>query len=71
MKVSEILESATAGGTSAANVGIGVAYKNLPAAQPKGGKKTKHGKLAPNALDMKGGNLITGGSIGKQSFIKR
>ncbi len=71
MKIQEIIESATAGATSAANVGIGVAYPNKPSAQPKGGKKTKHGKLAPNALDMKGGNLITGGSIGKRSFIKR
>jgi hypothetical protein len=70
MKVNEIVESATAGATSAANVGIGIAYNNKPAAQPKGGKKTKHGKLAPNALDMKG-PIVTGGSIGKQSFIKR
>lgn len=70
MKVNEILESGSPSGTSSANVGIGIAYNNKPAAQPKGGKKTKHGKLAPNALDMKG-SIVTGGSIGKQSFIKR
>lgn len=66
MKVKEILESATAGSTSAANVGIGVAYPN------KKGKtaKNKDG-TAKNALDLKGTNLLTGGSIGKQSFIKR
>jgi hypothetical protein len=69
-KEKNVDESATAGATSAANVGIGIAYNNKPAAQPKGGKKTKHGKLAPNALDMKG-PIVTGGSIGKQSFIKR
>ena len=68
------MEAASAATTSSANVSIGAAYPNIKGQQPKGGKKTKHGKLAPNALDIKskkGGNLLTGGSIGKQSFIKR
>lgn len=66
MKIRDILENATAGATSAANVGIGVAYKNKPAKTPKNKDGT-----AKNALDMKGTNLLTGGSIGKQPFIKR
>lgn len=47
-------ESATAGATSAANVAVGAIYKN---------KKPKMQKPGTNALDMKGGNLMTGGSI--------
>lgn len=66
MKVKEILENATAGATQAANVGIGVAYKNKPTKTPKNKDGT-----AKNALDLKGTNLITGGSIGKQPFVKR
>lgn len=51
-------ESATAGATSAANVGVGAVYKNKPAKTPKNKDGT-----AKNALDMKGTNLLTGGSI--------
>jgi hypothetical protein len=51
-------ESATAGATSAANVGVGAVYKNKPVSQPK----NKNG-TAKNALDMKGANLLGGGSI--------
>lgn len=54
----DVTESATAGATSAANVGIGVAYRNKPAKTPKNKDGT-----AKNALDLKGTNLITGGSI--------
>jgi len=51
-------ETATAGATSAASVGVGSVYKNKP------GKtfKNKDG-TAKNALDVKGANLLTGGSI--------
>ena len=52
------IESATAGATSAANVGVGAVYKNKPVSQPK----NKNG-TAKNALDMKGANLLGGGSI--------
>jgi hypothetical protein len=52
-----ISESATAGATSAANVGVGAVYKNKPAKTPKNKDGT-----AKNALDMNA-NLITGGSI--------
>jgi hypothetical protein len=58
-------ENATAGATNAGSVSIGPAYKNKPVSQPKNKDGT-----AKNALDQKK-NLITGGSIGKQSFIKR
>ena len=50
-------ESATAGGTSAANVGVGAVYKNKPVKQPKNKDGT-----AKNAVDMNV-NLLTGGSI--------
>ena len=61
MKIREILESATAGATSAANVGIGVAYKN------KTGKTYKNSNgTVKNAADVKGANLISGGSIAKR-----
>jgi hypothetical protein len=63
MKIKELLETATAGATSAANVAVGVAYPNVKGQQPK--KKGK-GKIAPNALDIKGANLITGGSLVKR-----
>lgn len=60
MKIREILikETATVGGTSAAMVTVGPTYKN------KTGKtyKNKDG-TAKNALDVKGANLLTGGSI--------
>ena len=61
MKIKEILESATAGATSAANVGVGAVYKNKPVRQPKNKDGT-----AKNALDMKGTNLLTGGSLVKR-----
>lgn len=51
-------ESATAGATSAANVGVGAVYNNKPPKQPKNKDGT-----AKNALDMKSTNLLTGGSI--------
>jgi hypothetical protein len=54
----DVAESATAGATSAANVGVGAVYKNKPVSQPK----NKNG-TAKNALDMKGANLLGGGSI--------
>jgi len=52
-----VTESATAGATSAANVGVGAVYKNKPPKQPKNKDGT-----AKNALDMDA-NLMTGGSI--------
>ena len=52
-----ISESATAGGTSAANVAIGPVYKNKPAKAAK----NKDGTVK-NAQDMDA-NLLTGGSI--------
>ena len=62
----DVAESATPGATSAANVSVGPVYKNKPAKTPKNKDGT-----AKNALDLKNTNLLTGGSIGKQSFIKR
>ena len=60
MRIKEILvkEDATAGATSAVNVSVGTVYKN------KMGKtyKNKDG-TAKNALDIKGANLLTGGSL--------
>jgi hypothetical protein len=50
-------ETATAGATSAANVGVGAVYKNKPVKQPKNKDGT-----AKNAVDMNV-NLLTGGSI--------
>lgn len=51
-------ESASAGATSAGNVTVGAVYKNKPG-------KTYRNKdgTAKNALDIKGANLLTGGSI--------
>lgn len=51
-------ETATVGATSAGNVSVGAVYKNKP------GKtyKNKDG-TAKNALDIKGANLLTGGSV--------
>jgi hypothetical protein len=66
MKVRDILENATAGATSAANVAVGPVYKNKPAKAAK----NKNGTVK-NALDQKGTNLLTGGSIGKLGYIKR
>jgi hypothetical protein len=53
-KPEHVKETATAGATSAANVSVGAIYKN---------KKPKMQKPGTNALDMKGGNLMSGGSI--------
>lgn len=50
-------ESATAGATSAGNVGVGAVYKNKSAKQAKNKDGT-----AKNALDINA-NLLTGGSI--------
>jgi hypothetical protein len=44
--------------TTAANVGVGAVYKNKPIKQPKNKDGT-----AKNALDMKGANLLGGGSV--------
>lgn len=52
-----VSESATAGATSAANVGVGAVYANKPPKQPKNKDGT-----AKNALDINA-NLMTGGSI--------
>jgi hypothetical protein len=51
-------ESATTGSTSAGNMSVGVVYPNKP------GKtyKNKDG-TTKNALDVKGANLMTGGSL--------
>lgn len=62
MRIKELLETATAGATSAANVSVGAVYPNKPGKQPK----KKKGGIAPNALDIKGGNLLTGGSLVKR-----
>ncbi len=61
MKIREIVESATAGATSAANVDIGAVYENKPGKTPKNKDGT-----AKNALDLKGTNLLTGGSLVKR-----
>jgi hypothetical protein len=63
MKIKDIVqESASVESTSTANVTIGVAYPNVKGKQPK---KRKDG-TAPNALDIKGGNLLSGGSLVKR-----
>jgi hypothetical protein len=61
MKIKEIFETATAGSTSAGNVSVGPIYKNVQGKTPK----TKNG-TAKNALDLKGVNLLTGGSLIKR-----
>ena len=61
MKIKEILESATASSTSANMVGVGAVYKNKPGKTPKNKDGT-----AKNALDLKGTNLLTGGSLLKR-----
>jgi hypothetical protein len=53
-----ISETATAGSTSAGNISVGAVYKNKPGKTAKNKDGT-----AKNALDMKGTNLLTGGSI--------
>ena len=62
MRIKELLETATAGATSAGNVSVGPVYPNVPGKQPK---KKKNG-VAPNALDLKGANLLSGGSLIKR-----
>ena len=67
MKIREIItETGTDGGTTSNQVSVGAVYKNKSAKQAKNKDGT-----AKNALDLKDTNLLTGGSIGKQSFIKR
>jgi hypothetical protein len=61
MKIKEIFETATAGATSAGNVGVGEVYKNKPGKTAKNKDGT-----AKNALDLKGTNLLTGGSLLKR-----
>lgn len=61
MKIKELLETASAGSTSAGNIAVGPAYGNKPAKTPK-----KKNGTAVNALDLKGANLITGGSLVKR-----
>ena len=61
MKIRELLETATAGATSAGNVSLGPVYKNVQGKTPK----IKNG-TAKNALDLKGVNLLTGGSLVKR-----
>jgi hypothetical protein len=60
MKVRDILikETATAGATSAGNISVGAAYNNKTAKT----YKNKDG-TTKNALDVKGANLLTGGSL--------
>jgi hypothetical protein len=57
----DVSESATAGATAAANVSVGPVYKNKSAKTPKNKDGT-----AKNAVDIKGANLITGGSLVKR-----
>jgi hypothetical protein len=61
MKIREVLESATAGATSAGNVSVGAVYPNKKAKTLKNKDST-----AKNALDLKGTNLLTGGSLVKR-----
>lgn len=67
MKIKDLFEDgsmggATAGATTAGNMSVGPVYPNKPGKQPKKGKKG----IAPNALDIKGGNLLTGMSLVKR-----
>lgn len=67
MKIKDLFEDgstggATAGSTTAGNVTSGPVYPNVPGKQPKKGKKG----IAPNALDLKDTNLLTGGSLLKR-----
>jgi len=56
-RLDDVAESATAGATSAANVGVGAVYKNKPVKAAK----NKDGTIK-NALDSNA-NLLTGGSL--------
>ena len=62
MRLKELFETASAGATTAGNVSVGAVYPNVPGKQPK----KKKNKTAPNALDLKGVNLLTGGSLIKR-----
>jgi len=59
--IDEMRETATAGSTSAGNVAVGAVYKNK-----KGRTYKNPDGTAKNALDVKGANLLTGGSIAKR-----
>jgi hypothetical protein len=59
--VDEMRETATAGSTSAGNIAVGAVYKNK-----KGRTYKNPDGTAKNALDVKGANLLTGGSIAKR-----
>lgn len=61
MKIRELFETATAGATSAGNMAVGAVYPNKKGKTPK----NKNG-TAKNALDLKGANLLTGGSLVKR-----
>jgi hypothetical protein len=62
MKIKDVIqETATAGATSAGNVAVGAINKTKPSKTPKNKDGT-----AKNALDLKGANLITGGSLVKR-----
>lgn len=56
--IKKIAENATAGSTMAANVSVGPVYKNI-----KGKTYKNKDGTTKNALDIKGANLLTGGSI--------
>lgn len=62
MKIKDLFETATEGATTAGHVTVGAVYPNKPGKQPK---KNKNG-TAPNALDLKDVNLLTGGSLLKR-----
>jgi hypothetical protein len=61
MKIRDILEAATAGSISASMMGTGAVYPNKPGKTAKNKDGT-----AKNALDLKGTNLLTGGSLLKR-----
>jgi hypothetical protein len=61
MKIREIFETATQGAMSASNFAVGAVYKNKPGKTAKNKDGT-----AKNALDLKGTNLLTGGSLVKR-----
>jgi hypothetical protein len=61
MKIKEIFEAATAGAMSSDMVNVGAVYKNKPGKTAKNKDGT-----AKNALDLKGTNLLTGGSLLKR-----
>jgi hypothetical protein len=59
--VDEMTETATEGSISAGDVTVGAVYKNK-----KGRTYKNPDGTAKNALDVKGANLLTGGSIAKR-----